>query len=1401
MKTNEQDNDENLCTISQSEINCISNPIIANLIKSLAPKINKLPIIPWKNGHYRGPLIKNKPHGVGKFTGVLSEDKRTTESDYITYIGNWNNGSFTGLGIKKSSKRLGKEDRDKMSTVFFIGDFKDDYFITGDIHLYDHLISSTKLCLFCSITDSSVIEERNGFTQKVIGTFYYKDQRLYTGEILTDANWNLASITGVGKLNNNIFIQHHPISVLKTKIDNPFQNYSFTRGINDIFSSLWVIHTELDSLCKEIFSTTQAPKYLFQSECQVLNGCLDGEGAIHFYSGEKHHSSYKGNWTKNKLHGPVQLHKEGEKKIVHLTFENGKKMLSLQEQEDQKIIIEELLNDQNNKPEENKKVKPETKKVKTSNKPTNQQDLINTLSSFDKDNLYNKKDNNKDDRSVADSSLSIDTKLTGLTGVTGVTAYTETPTVDRIGLYGDSIEKQILNELSKILKKKITKKALKTLEPLEMLELNKLVTAVHKIRTQGKMPPGGVEYLTTPHIRCKTLLNKITFFFKHIKTDKINGDPELKSITKVIEDIAESFQSTEDKHNNILIAIKNYFGVNQLESRNILRIIGSASRDKGKTCKSATIANDIVICKGKGKSITVFYRSYTYNIIRLDKNTEDKEALIHLNNFQKLASSSDGGTYTLEKKELATSVLDAISYLSSDAESRVNGAISKYLAAVEEKDRRILTITDPLDFFPILKETINDSLLSKHQIPINLEQEHESRLQKIEEIAQSNGAREVKQQQILDLIDRKNDLVSKPIEKYINRYLELIETEKKGNDYPLDNPIISKKNDEKKVQNVPSDSFKENLKIRNSLPYKIESQNKEIDPIEKKHPKSQLNSDSIAISKQQIPSIQNISELEYQDDEILELLDCYLKENNITQYQPKSLSINGYLKFKDIGYLIAHFTNNPEGIENLSNILTNQSIKKTTALTIKIDQYVNELASGMLDKDKLKQQLKLYFADIQDQTITAEIKGKLGSLKDDIVDNVHFNNTGQIESLALKETRPIDEKIFTLDNITFVAIHPGPIGLTINNQSYSDFGDKFRQALWELNNYLTVHTEYKNNKIEFLFPLNLGNYHWILGRATLESSVLTFQFHDPIANGATIKNYPNFIKEVNTGLNSFKNTIQTFDTSNRFLQLETEFTSIKQDHKNVQKGLYCGGAALRMMLGAILNKGDVYNWTNIEKNGRDVVDTNYTDSKKARENDLKILRDNLRKDSGTTIIYEKLLVRYRNNGANNKNKPLAHQATEYTKDSEYPEKFLTQFQKQSTYQIATFIKTLSTKEQDLLIKYWETRIRDQYCSLLDLDNIQIINSTTQYYEFSTLEDKIVGTIHNRIITDWETKDNARITQAKKDSIKLITILSQENNTEETEAITNIRKELIDLVTLGNKSMQTAEKKIDDNYNR
>jgi hypothetical protein len=71
-----------------------------------------------------------------------------------------------------------------------------------------------------------------------------------------------------------------------------------------------------------------------------------------------------------------------------------------------------------------------------------------------------------------------------------------------------------------------------------------------------------------------------------------------------------------------------------------------------------------------------------------------------------------------------------------------------------------------------------------------------------------------------------------------------------------------------------------------------------------------------------------------------------------------------------------------------------------------------------------------------------------------------------------------------------------------------------------------------------------------------------------------------------------------------------------------------------MMLGIVLNKGDAYNWTNIDEKCRVGVRSDYVASNQARINDLAILKEFINNDPEKKIIYEQLLGRYRHQNNN-----------------------------------------------------------------------------------------------------------------------------------------------------------------------
>jgi hypothetical protein len=1070
----------------------------------------------------------------------------------------------------------------------------------------------------------------------------------------------------------------------------------------------------------------------------------------------RYEGTYYGN---NQMYNGTAYSPSGEEIC---TYKNGVKVLTKEAQKridlkadiEADIVAKELLNEEQAPTKKKKEKKSKSSHQPFIEKTDDPKYLINQLE-------FGANQNEDDLNSVSN--------VTRLTNLTKATQYTQRPLAERFEGADQNQKKQVLNELSTKLERKITKKDIKTLEFSEMIALNKILSLAIARKEGLEIPKHGIKFKTPIGHQCEGYLNKLGAFFEHIDTPKpFDKSKGLKEIKDTIYDISESGQLLNYKFEKILEVIKKHFEVNnnRLASKIPLKIIGGGKKLTADELKKEVIAHDIVVVKKiKGPNYNIYYSNALkiINEFHIEEVEEDEKEIF---NLKKLVSSTNVGEYNAETLA-TTSFNKAVSILSCDMESRIKAAITDYLTHIQIKHEQETTTAAAC--FDSLITLMQPCFFSKNLIPRDKHEEEQRIVKEIKKISDSDASIQSMKEDILDCLQGAVDSATKQkISRKLNKYIRQINKEKEKRELQLSNTLGDKvdelifsttdklapketinSNEEETFNQLRA--FQKEIKKYNTLPNTNEKNTKEIT----------------------IP----ISELEYQDNEILELLDCYLQENAITYYQPKRISINSFHIIQEIGYAIKFFYRSKEAITEFSNKIKDSSIKNKNELFKKIEEYVNTIHNISVENKKLQDQIKSFFSGI-DYTNIESIKARFVSFMDYLDYNDNLNDLGQLSSFELKKSRNINEKIFTKNGVIFVAINPGPIGLIIDGQSFSDFDDKLKNALWELNSYLEENPSQKNSRIEFLFPLNINNNHWVLGRGTInKGNQLVFKLHDPFGNGKNIQDYPEFKDKINNGALAYKSAVDNAGRYNNLMSVVVEFDSSNHQHKDVQRGLYCGGAVLRMMLGIVLNNGGAYNWTGLDKNGRSEIDTNYLSSKQARLNDLVILKTFIGKDSEKKIIYTQLLERY---GLNNN--LIDQKTTEFENAQEYTKDFLIQFCEINTYQIADIVDSYEKgNEKDILIKYWKTRIQDQYYSLLPLKDI-IWNKTG---EISGLEDLIIQEIFQRITVDFSSEsDGIKIAKAEKDALKLINLLSN-SSLNETEILIETRKSLLELISTRN----------------
>ena len=78
------------------------------------------------------------------------------------------------------------------------------------------------------------------------------------------------------------------------------------------------------------------------------------------------------------------------------------------------------------------------------------------------------------------------------------------------------------------------------------------------------------------------------------------------------------------------------------------------------------------------------------------------------------------------------------------------------------------------------------------------------------------------------------------------------------------------------------------------------------------------------------------------------------------------------------------------------------------------------------------------------------------------------------QQLQLREINPT---IFEYNNKVFVNIYPTTLSQIINTLQFSDFDDKLKEAIFELENFLYEDPDNVGREIIFTVPVNKGNAH------------------------------------------------------------------------------------------------------------------------------------------------------------------------------------------------------------------------------------------------------------------------------------------------------------------------------------
>ena len=220
-----------------------------------------------------------------------------------------------------------------------------------------------------------------------------------------------------------------------------------------------------------------------------------------------------------------------------------------------------------------------------------------------------------------------------------------------------------------------------------------------------------------------------------------------------------------------------------------------------------------------------------------------------------------------------------------------------------------------------------------------------------------------------------------------------------------------------------------------------------------------------------------------------------------------------------------------------------------------------------------------------------------------------FSRTTNRNSEGEEEAREVNCAIFRHNLKIFVNIYPTTLRQIINEKVFDDFEEKLNEATFELDNFSNEFNLDSTTETCFTFPLNKGNYHWVLGSLQLiENRKLIARINDPFGQRSGINDEE--YKDIRDVLSrKFENYVISF---------------ISETNPNVQRDVYCGGAVRRMRDGLIFNNNP-YEWERID-NKVYGISSNFYNSLNERRADLDLLLTSLNPQAKKTG--SKLLAKY-----------------------------------------------------------------------------------------------------------------------------------------------------------------------------
>jgi len=233
--------------------------------------------------------------------------------------------------------------------------------------------------------------------------------------------------------------------------------------------------------------------------------------------------------------------------------------------------------------------------------------------------------------------------------------------------------------------------------------------------------------------------------------------------------------------------------------------------------------------------------------------------------------------------------------------------------------------------------------------------------------------------------------------------------------------------------------------------------------------------------------------------------------------------------------------------------------------------------------------------------------------------------------------REVDPLIFHYKEKVFVNVYPTPLPQIINGFKYSDFEYKFKDAIFELENFLYENQNLYYREIIFNIPTYKENLHWVEATIKIDTKKMVIAYvNDPFDKPGISDNSFQEIRKIVRYTLEFQ-SIACLGKIQNF--------SFKEDHlPNIQRDLYCGGATRRMRDATIFSPdNNPYNWEDIDYEPSK-IQSNYKDSLDARVADLKLLLNSKKKrikEVGQTLLkrYEMITFALQKNAE--KIKPLA----------------------------------------------------------------------------------------------------------------------------------------------------------------